>query len=85
MYLYTAEGEARPNGEMPEPHWVMVWAVGLDDKLQFGQYVRVPTHVTLPHTQITTTSTRADRVAIAERQAMELIRTADTVGMFDER
>lgn len=84
IYLYTAEGEKAANEEMAEPHWVVVWAAGFDDNLQFGQYIRIPTHVTLPHTMITTPTLRADRLAVAERQALELIKHADQLEIWND-
>lgn len=83
IYLYLAEGRMDANEEMDVPHYCMIWAAGFDDNLQVGQYVRVATHYTLPHSQITLPTTRDERVKLCEAQARQQIDLADSVELWN--
>lgn len=85
MYLYSAEGVKQANEHVSYTHYKFLWAVGVDNNLMFAQPIIFPTHITLPNTMITVPSSREDRIQAAEKQALDVIKTAESTEYFNVR
>ena len=66
--MYLAEGYRDPDENMGEPHWKVLWAVGMGEKMDVAQEIFIPA-----------VSTQADRISMAKDAALKFIDTCKQV------